>query len=70
MYNWKAVKSGRNALEQSLNELEKDGWEVFNVIPTLSFVNTKIVMGVSAMLPQNVEYDILVRKRVVTQGGS
>ncbi len=59
---FKVEKSERDELEEKLNALEGEGWEIFAVIPTLDFVNTKIVMGISAPLPQNVEYDIIAKK--------
>ena len=64
---FKVQKSERNELEDKLNALEAEGWEIFAVIPTLDFVNTKIVMGISAPLPQNVEYDIIARQKGETQ---
>jgi hypothetical protein len=63
MFKWKVARAVRDNLEECLNDWQAEGWEIFNVIPTLSFVNTKIVMGVSAPLPQNVEYDIILRKK-------
>lgn len=63
MYTWKVASANREGLEGALNGFQEEGWEIFNIVPTLDFVNTKIVMGVSAPLPQNVEYDIICRKQ-------
>ena len=62
MYEWKIVKSSRVDLEFNLNSFEKAGWEVFGIV---SFVNTKVVM-VNVPLPQDVEYDIILRKQKET----
>lgn len=72
MFKWRVEHVQRGTLENQLNVLEGAGWEIFAVVPTLDFVNTKIVMGVSAPLPQNVEYDIICRRSEGQQpeGGS
>lgn len=62
MYEWKTEAVEREKLEERLNALEQDNWEIFAVIPTLEFKNTKFAFGISAPLPQNVEYDIVARK--------
>jgi len=59
-YDWKVIKATGENLEETLNGVQ--GYEVFQVLPTLSFTNTKIVMGVSVPLPGEVEYAVVLRK--------
>lgn len=62
MFQWKVETVSAVQLESSLNRLEDAGWEIFNVVPTLKFENTKVVMA-TVSLPKEIEYNLVVRKR-------
>lgn len=61
MYEWK-VDTVSEGLESALNKYECEGWEIFAVVPTLKFENTKVVMA-TVSLPKQIEYNIVMRKR-------
>lgn len=61
MYAYRTVKCNDAGLEETLNN-PQDGEEVFQVLPTISFTPTKIVMGVNVPLPGEVEYMVVFRK--------
>jgi hypothetical protein len=61
MYEWR-VETVSEGLEAALNKHEWEGWEIFSVVPTLKFENTKVVMA-TVSLPKQIEYNIVMRKR-------
>lgn len=64
MYDWK-VDTVSEDLQGALNKYDGDGWEIFAVVPTLKFENTKVVMA-TVSLPKQIEYNIVMRKRKST----
>jgi hypothetical protein len=61
---WKVVTVTRDQMESSLNSYQQQGWEIFAVVPTLKFENTKVVMA-TVSLPKAIEYDLIMRRENV-----
>jgi hypothetical protein len=63
MYQWKVETCQIDVLEEKLNFYQNCGWEIFQVVPTLKFENTNVVMT-SVSLPKQIEYNIVMRKPI------
>lgn len=66
MYKYEVLTADETNLEAVLNEAEGKGQEVFAVLPTINFKMTKIVMGVSVPLPEQVQYKVVLRTNTET----
>lgn len=58
MYDWKVHQTTDDGLERELNVKQKEGWEIFAVVPTILFKQK--VMGVT--IPGEVIHNIVLRK--------
>ena len=64
VYKWKKeTVNDEEELVPTLNQLEQDGWEIFNVLPTIKF-ETKRTFGVSVQLPSMVSHIVVARKKL------
>lgn len=62
MLNWKVETVEKSAdLESTLNALQQEGWEIYQIIPVPVLQDHKVMM-VTVPLPVSYHYDIVLRK--------
>ena len=61
---WAVVRvENSTELELKLNSYQKEGWDVFQIIPIPVFQDHKVMM-VTVPLPISLQYDIVLRKNI------
>lgn len=59
MFKWRVFQTTDDGLERELNRWENEGWEIYQIVPTILFKQK--VMGVT--IPGEVIHNIVLRKK-------
>lgn len=58
---WIVVRVEDSQLESKLNSYQKEGWNIFQIIPVPVFQDHKVMM-VTVPLPVSLQYDLVLRR--------